>query len=126
MALSISQNHRDARSQATINFADAAAAPSHITLTDLNGTTLVDIILAKPCGVLEGGLIRLQQANALGDQITTEGVVVTGTWFNGYGETVAQGTVSDSAGNGDFKISSAAGTSLYVGGYVLLGTSSLS
>lgn len=82
--------------------------------------------LTKPCGTLESGSIRLKQAAANGDQITADGVAAKATWLNRNGETVAEGTVSDSVGTGDFKISSAAGTSLYAGGYVVLGVTDLS
>lgn len=126
MTLAIPQAHRDARSRATILFADEAGAGSHILLKDSGGATLVTLILTYPCGVMEGGLIRLDQAAAIGDQIVADGTAATGEWRRADGAPVATGTVSDAAGNGDFKISSAAGVSLYAGGYVLLGVTALS
>lgn len=125
MTLAIPDAHRDVRSQATITYADSAGAGSKIELRDANGFLLVTVILASPCGIMESGFIRLDQLSTIGDQIVADGVAATGTWMKANGEVVASGTVSDTAGTGDFKISSAAGVNLYAGGYVLLGVTSL-
>lgn len=125
MNFAIPDEHRDARSQASISYADSAGAGSHIELRDVNGTLLVNVVLAFPCGFMEGGFIRLDQLSTIGDQITADGVAATGTWMKANGAVVATGTVSDAAGNGHFKIASAAGVNLYAGGYVLLGVTAL-
>ena len=126
MSLIIPDEHRDARSQATIDYADSSGAGSYIALLDVDDITLASIILDYPCGQLEGGLIRLKQLASIGDQIVVDGAAVKGEWRKSNHAVVAEGTVTDAAGTGDFKITSAAGTSLYAGGYVLLGTTSLS
>ena len=126
MSLTIPDTHRDARSQATIDYADSAGPGSRIVLLDVNDAVLATLILQSPCGVVEGGFIRLKQAATIGDQIIADGAAVKGEWRKANNAIVATGTVTDAAGNGDFKITSAAGTSLYAGGYVLLGTTSLS
>lgn len=126
MTLLISDDHRNARSLATIAFADVGVGGSYILLQDVDGTVLVTIQLTDPCGTLDAGVIRLTQVSATGDQIVVDGVAVKAIWYNQSGQVVAEGTVSDAAGTGDFKISSAAGTSLYAGGYVILGITELS
>jgi hypothetical protein len=125
MTFAIPNEHRDARSQASITYADSGGAGSKIELRDVNGVLLVTIILAYPCGVMEGGFIRLDQLIPTGDQIAMDGVAATGTWLKNNNEVVATGTVTDAAGSGDFKIASAAGVNLYAGGYVLLGVTAL-
>jgi hypothetical protein len=126
MTFAIPDLHRDARSQATITYADSGGAGSKIELRDENGVLLVTIVLAYPCGTMEGGFIRLDQLSPTGDQIVADGVAATGTWLKTNNEVVATGTVTDAAGNGDFKIASAAGVNLYAGGYVILGVTALS
>lgn len=125
MTITTTTAHKAARSQASMNFADSAGA-SRIQLFDASDTVLVTLTLSTPCGTLDGHLIRLTQAASIGDQIVADGVAVKGQWQKGSGEVVAEGSVSDAAGTGDFKITSAAGTSLYAGGYVLLGQTALS
>lgn len=126
MTLTISQPHRDARSLATINYADSSGSGSYIQLRDANNILLVTLLLAYPCGVIQGGSILLDQLSANGDQIVADGIATTGVWMKANGEVVAEGTVTDSTGSGDFKITSATGVNLYTGGYVLLGVTNLS
>lgn len=126
MTLTITQNHRDARSQATIAYADAGAANSSLALYDASNNLLVTIALAKPCGTLVGGVIVLHQLSPTGDQILLGGEAVLGKWFNGDGALHSQGSVSDSLGTGDFRISGTTGTLLYAGAYAVLGTTSIS
>lgn len=126
MTLSISGPHRDARSQATITYADLGSGRAHLDLYDVSNNLLVSMSLQKPCGTLTGGVIVLHQYNVAGDQILLDGSAVLGKWVNGNGDLVGQGDVSDSAGSGDFKISGTTGTTLYAGAFALLGTTSLS
>ncbi|MDB5777909.1 MAG: hypothetical protein JWP93_274 [Polaromonas sp.] len=125
MTFAIPNEHRDARSQASITYADSQGAGSKIELRDAGGVLLVTIVLSYPCGIMEGGFIRLDQLSPTGDQIAADGVAATGTWLRTDNTVVATGTVTDAAGNGDFKIASAAGVNLYAGGYVLLGVTAL-
>lgn len=126
MTLSISNEHRDARSQATIDYADLGAGRARLDMYDVSNNLLVSMDLQKPCGTLTAGVIVLHQYNAAGDLILLDGSAVMGQWINGNGDLVAQGDVSDSAGSGDFKVSGTTGTALYAGAYALLGTTSLS
>jgi len=126
MTLSISDAHRDARSQATITFADLGAGRSHIDFYDAGNNLLVSMGLKKPSGTLVAGVIVLEQYNAAGDQVLLDGEAVLGKWINGNGVLVAQGDVSDASGAGDFKISGTIGTMLYAGAYALLGVTALS
>lgn len=126
MTLTITQAHKDARSQATIAYADLGSANASLVLYDASNNLLVTIGLKKPCGTMVGGVIVLQQANATGDQILLGGDAVFGKWFSGNGLLMAQGSVSDSLGSGDFKISGTTGTTLYAGAYAVLGTTALS
>jgi hypothetical protein len=129
MTLEISTAHKSARSAASVAFADTGVANSKLRLyasADWTGTPLVEIILKKPCGTVNGsGLIVLEQATAGGDLIASTGAALTGDWINGDGDLVARGTVSDSAGTGDFKLQGTSGTTLYAGGSAILGTTAL-
>ena len=129
MTLEISAEHKAARSQATVAFADTGAANSKIRLygtIDWSGTPLAEITLAKPCGTINGsGLVVLEQADPAGDLIASTGDALTGEWVNGNGDMVARGTVSDQAGTGDFKLAGTSGTTIYAGGYAILGVTAV-
>ncbi|MBH2008095.1 MAG: hypothetical protein I8H71_00440 [Xanthomonadaceae bacterium] len=126
MTLTITQPHRDARSQATITYADLGAGRSKLDLYDASNNLLVSMSLKKPSGTIVSGFIVLEQYNTTGDLILLDGDAVIGKWVNGDGVLMAQGDVSDMAGAGDFKVSGTTGTTLYAGAYALLGTTSLS
>lgn len=135
MTLAISASHNNARLQGTLAFADAGAQNSRIRIygTDRPATggdplaaPLVEITLAKPCGAIDAGVLTLVQADAGGDLIAETGTALWARWVNGDEMHVADGSVSDAAGDGDFKVSGTAGTLLYAGARALLGTSTLS
>lgn len=134
MTLAISQAHNAARLAGTVAFADAGVQNSRIWLyataqpafgADPGGAPLVEILLSKPCGAIAAGVLTLLQANAGGDLIAGTGSALWGRWVNGSDAIVADGTVSDAAGNGDFKVSGTTGTMLYTGARALLGASTL-
>ncbi len=135
MTLAISAAHNNARLQGTVAFADTGAQNSRIRLYatarpatggDALATPLVEITLAKPCGVIDAGVLTLIQADAGGDLIAETGTALWARWVNGDEMHVADGSASDAAGDGDFKVSGTTGTILYAGARALLGNSTLS
>ena len=134
MTLAISAAHNAARLQGTMAFADTGAQNSRIRLYatarpatggDPIAAPLVEITLAKPCGEITAGVLALVQADAGGDLIAQTGTALWARWVNGDEMHVADGSVSDAAGDGDFKVSGTAGTILYAGARALLGNSTL-
>ena len=132
MTMGISAQHNDARLVGTIAFASAGSKIQFFTQEHptLGGNPaevpLVEIVLANPCGVVTAHTLVLQQLSSAGDLIVSTGSAMWARWVTGDGVLVADGTVSDAAGNGDFRISGTSGTTLYAGGRALLGASSLS
>ena len=135
MTLAISAAHNAARLQGTLAFADTGAQYSRIRLYatarpatggDPLATPLVEITLAKPCGAINAGVLTLVQADAGGDLIAETGTALWARWVNGDEMHVADGSVTDGAGDGDFKVSGTTGTLLYAGARALLSTSTLS
>ena len=135
MTLAISAAHNAARLQGTLAFADTGAQNSRIRLYatarpatggDPLASPLVEITLAKPCGAINAGVLTLVQTDAGGDLIAETGTALWARWVNGDEMHVADGSVSDAAGDGDFKVSGTMGALLYAGARALLGTSTLS
>jgi len=125
MTLAVSTAHNNARLAATVAFADTGTANSRIHLYDATDTLLVTMTLAKPCGAIVADKLVLDQLDPVGDLIATTGTAVSGVWVNGDDAVVAEGTVSDDAGSGDFKVGGTSGTTLYAGGRAILGTTEL-
>ena len=134
MTLVISNAHKSARLAGTLNFAETGAQNSRIRLYatiqpatggDPGGGLLVEILLAKPCGEIKAGVLTLKQSEASGDLILETGTALWARWINGNDEVVADGSVSDGAGTGDFKLSGTSGTVLYAGARALLGQCTL-
>ena len=135
MTLAISAAHANARLQGTLAFADTGAQNSRIRLYatarpatggDPLAAPLVEITLDKPCGTVSAGMLTLVQADAGGDLIAETGTALWARWVNGDEMHVADGSVTDASGDGDFKVSGTAGTLLYAGARALLGNSTLS
>jgi len=134
MTMGISAAHNDFRLAGSIAFADSAPTPSKIQFyiaehPTLGGTPAevppLEIVLAVPCGAVINHVLVLDQASSTGDLIMATATVVWARWVSGDGALVADGTVTDSAGNGDFKLAGTAGTMLYAGARAILGTSTL-
>jgi hypothetical protein len=134
MTLAISSAHKAARLAGTLGFADEGVQNSRIRLYATTqpeiggepvGSPLVEIGLAKPCGVINASVLTLKQSEPSGDLILATGTALWARWINGRDEVVADGSVSDAAGTGDFKLSGTSGTVLYAGARALLGTCSL-
>jgi hypothetical protein len=126
---SIPAPHNNARLQGTANFADTGVQNSRIRLyataqpamgADPGAAPLVEILLTKPCGTVVDNALLLTQAAPGGDLIATTGAALWGRWINGNGDLVADGVVTDSAGNGDIKLSGTLGTMIYSGGHAIL------
>lgn len=129
----ITPDHNSARLAATMAQIDAGAGHGVIELYDVvqptvlggapSGPPCATITLTKPCGTIDGGYLVLAQEDVAGDMIDTSssGGVTWALLRNGGGVIVADGTVTDANGDGDFKLAGSSGTSLFAGGYVLLG-----
>lgn len=125
MTLSISIEHNNARLEGSRAFADLGTDPSRILMYDASDVLLVAMVLTKPCGEVVSNKLVLSQADISGDMILTTGSATKAVWVNGLNQVVAQGTVTDDAGSGDFKIAGTSGTLLYAGGRAILGTNEL-
>ena len=128
MTMDITRDHRAARNQATIAFADTGAGASTLKFRDAPGGMLLAVrTLAKPCGT-----INVNGEIVLAPSSTNDLVLVTGKplwcdWCNGDGAVIAGDVVTDENGDGPFRIS---GTSIgeegqrtgmiYAGGVVVL------
>ena len=134
MTLAISPAHKLARLTGTLTFADVGPQNSRIRLYattqpatggDPGGGLLVEILLSKPCGEINASVLTLKQSEPSGDLILETGTALWARWINGRDEVVADGSVSDAAGIGDFKLSGTSGTVLYSGAHALLGQCTL-
>lgn len=124
--LQISTAHRAARNQASVTLADTGAQASCIRLYDAQGGHLLATrTLAKPCGRIDAqGRIVLLGADTH-DLVQATGSVAWTDWCDGAGRAIASGAVTDEAGDGPFKLAGTAGTLIYEGGLVLLGSATL-
>ena len=77
-------------------------------------------LLAKPCAELQadGTLLLLPSPDP--EIAVASGVAVRVEWCDGAGVVIAYGTVTDAAGDGDFRLEGADGTQIYAGAQVLL------
>ncbi|TXT38835.1 MAG: hypothetical protein FD135_2626 [Comamonadaceae bacterium] len=130
----ISPAHNIARLAGTLAHADTGIGNSKLYFyattqpgggADPGGDPLVVVILGKPCGVISNGVLTLSQADPSGDLITNGGAALWARHVNGNGDWMTDGSVSDSAGTGDFKLSGTTGTMLYAGGRALIGVCTL-
>lgn len=123
---STSRDHRAARNQASITFADAGAGASSIALFDAPGGNLLAVrTLAKPCGTItvEG---RIQLLPAVdNDLVLITGMPAWGVWRNGNGVSIFEGAVTDEAGDGTFKLAGTETMMIYAGGVVVLSSPAL-
>ena len=117
--------YRIARANGLVSQADAGPDASRIKLYDIKGAGrvhLADVVLAKPCGLVDGaGLITLQPAD-VPEVAVASGLVGWAEWCAGDGTYLIGGDVSDEAGDGTFKLkgSGGSGTQVFAGGIVLL------
>lgn len=84
-------------------------------------TPLVVIVLAVPCTTFIDHRLALVQAQLSGDLILVQGDLVWARLRTANGTWACDGTASDMAGTGDFKVSGTDGVLLYAGARALLG-----
>lgn len=132
----IGPEHALAQLVASIAFADAGPGNSRIRLyADAGaatgaspvGNALADVELAKPCGTITAGVLKLNIAQTGGALVLETGTPYAAQWVNGDSKLVQAGTVTDVENAGDFTVSGgttapgATSPTLYAGGLVLLG-----
>lgn len=123
----------DARLVATAALLDAGLGRAQIELYDIarppvlgvepGGPPCAVIELQKPCGVVDEGYLVLAPYAVEGAMIDSNSSDTGVTWAlirSAEGVIVIDGTVTDSAGAGDFQVTGSSGTRLFAGGYVLL------
>lgn len=132
----IGPEHAAFQLAASIVFADGASGPSRIRFYATakpsaggspGGTHIAEIVLAKPCASITGGVMVLHPATPEGGMVLTSGVPLWGRWDRSDGLLVVDGTASDTDHDGFFQI--IGGTTLpgdesptlQAGGLVLLG-----
>jgi hypothetical protein len=135
MTFFIPDAHRIVRSAATLARATTGAGTSRIQFFDTpqpslgddpGASPLVEIVLTAGVGTVSAaGVITLAQADVAGDLISTQGNVVWGRWLARDGSLMGDGTVTESAGDGFFKLSGTTGTLLYAGARAVLGVTAL-
>jgi len=105
MTMAISRDHRAARNQASITFADSGAGPSTLKLMDGPGGMVLAVrTLAKPCGVITlDGRIMFQTAVA-DDLVAVTGRPTWCEWCSGHGVAIGGDVVTDEDGPGPFKL----------------------
>lgn len=86
------------------------------------GDPLVTIGLARPAGALVDDQLRLLMDDPGGYQVLVTGAALWGRLKTASGAWFGDGDISDADGDGAFKL---AGTGLYAGGYVVLGTAAI-
>lgn len=103
-----------AQLEATVAFADAAAGASAILVYDTvypgagaaeGVPAQVTIALQKPCGTVAAGALTLLVADPLGSMVLTTGKSKWARWQRSDGVVLHDGSVTDAAGDGFFKIS---------------------
>lgn len=126
---------------ATIVLADTGVGNARVRLyttdrpDDLGGATDTpqsEIVLAKPCATLVGGVMVLHPLNGDGAMVLLTGLPRWGELVSAAGVIVTDGSVTDLDGDGDFRVAGGetpegeTSPLLYAGGLVLLGETSLS
>lgn len=125
---------------ASIARADAGPAASRIQIFDntqpdggaaAGVTPQAEIVLAKPCGAIVGGVLVLYPADPGGAMVLRTGIPRWGRWLSGDSKVMADGKTTDLDHDGDFKLAGGAtapgetSPTLYAGGLVLLGATSI-
>ena len=107
----------NARHEATLSF--LAAGTGDTTAEFYEGDTLLlTVVLAKPCGTVADGLLTLHPS--LETMVTVSGVPDSCLFRNGNGAPAFRLTVSGLDGDGEAKIESDFGATLYAGGFARL------
>lgn len=125
---------REAMLTALLTWLDTGAGHCSIEIYDTtrpplgdaeSATPLAVVTLAKPCGTVASGALTLLPADADGALIALSSEATWGRLRNAAGTVAGDGDVSDSAGAAPFRVAGTAGTLLYAGARVFLGTVAL-
>ena len=125
---------------ASIARADTGPAASRIQIFDntqpaggaaAGVTPQADVVLAKPCGAVVGGVLVLYPADPGGTMVLRTGIPRWARWLSGDTKVMVDGTATDLDHDGDFKLTGGTtapgetSPTLYAGGLVLLGATSI-
>lgn len=102
-----------AQLQATVAFADTGTGTARIRLYtnawpgagDPGQPAQAEIVLGKPCASVSGGVLSFNLAADPGGLVMTAGIPRWARWVSASGARIADGTVTDAAHGGDFRIS---------------------
>lgn len=122
--LIIPASHRAGRNAVTLSLLQAGSGVACLALYSARGGALLGCrSLHNPAALIDaaGALLLLPDANAV-DLFSASGQAAWGVLLSRDGDVVAEGTVTDSLGDGAFLLSGAAGTQVYAGGRVELVT----
>lgn len=140
MSWRIASGTSAAQLAATIVFADTGLENARVRIYSTTrptvpgehtDTPMAQVILAKPCATVAGGVLTLHPLTAGGTMVLSAGIPRWGEWVSGAGALVVDGTVTDDAHDGNFRVAGGAtpdgDTSplLFAGSLVLLGETSL-
>lgn len=126
--LAIPDLARQMRNEGYIAFLDLGTDPASLELYstprpspggDPGGPPCVVILLASPSGTIVDYRIRLDMLAPEGYMIGTGGDILWGRLKNGNGDWAGDGDVTDSTGDGVFRLAGV-GIHIYAGGYALL------
>lgn len=125
-----------AQLQATMAFADTGSGASRLQLFTtvrpeigavITDTPQVEIVLAKPCGIITAGVWSLIAADLGGAMVLANGIPRWGRWLTAAGGWVADGDVTDLDHTGAIRIAGGAtpegddSPMLWAGGLAILG-----
>ncbi len=116
--------HRAGRNAVTMELLESGSGVACLALYSVkNGVLLGRRSLQTPPAHIDadGALRLLPDADAV-DLFTASGQATWGALLSRAGDVVAEGTVTDSVGDGAFLLAGAAGTQVYAGGRVELVT----
>ena len=126
---------RSAILQGLVSYADSGTGASRIQIyastrppiagDDPAATPIATLVLTKPSGAVADGVLSLTQASVVGDLIAANGAALWARWETSAGDPVADGDVTDMAGDGPFKLAGADGVNLNAGGRAILGAVAL-
>lgn len=125
--IEISDDLANDRSIATLNRLDNGAGHARIRIYDgtrpafgVAGNVLAEVILDKPCGVVDSRILTLHATDAA--LVLKSGNATWARVINANGDIVFDADVTDSSGTGDIRLSK---TTLYEGGEVTLTSAKL-
>lgn len=131
MTVAQSQDFQGAANAGRLAFLDTGAGNATIQIygtarpaagAAAGAAPLVTVVLAKPCGTVDNGLLVLASQDPAGDLITTSGTATWARFVNGAGTWAFDADVSVEGGAGEVQFP---GTTLFAGGRAPLSTSTI-